>query len=78
MNAKGISDSELIVMWGEGKCALAISHAYGVARRQIISRAFRLGLGEREYEEREEGAPVGKEPYRPGIDPRPDWLVRHA
>lgn len=79
MSPGAISDADLIAHWGEGKSALAISYAYGVRRNEIVSRAFRLGLGEREAAVRAAPAPmVKKAPYDPNIDPRPDWLPRPA
>ncbi len=79
MSRGAISDAALVAHWGEGKSALAISYIYGVRRNEIVSRAFRLGLGERTPAPAATPArPVKKAPYDPNIDPRPDWLPRPA
>ena len=79
MSPGAVSDADLIAHWREGKSALAISYAYGVRRNEIVSRAFRLGLGERTPAAKAEPAPpVKKPPYDPNVDPRPDWLPRPA
>lgn len=69
--------TRLRLLWAEGRSARQAAFVLRMGRGAVCGKIHRLGLkrtAPRIVDDDSE--PVAIQPYRPGVDPRPQWLQR--